>query len=65
MRKNNVEDMTIREQLEAVCEKICTDYCRYPAFYHERLLRDEFKTEDEAMDALGDEICVSCPMMRL
>lgn len=65
MRKNNINDMTIREQLEAVCEKVCTDYCRYPAIYHERLLRDEFKNSDEAMDAMGDEICAGCPLMKL
>ncbi len=65
MRKNNVQDMTIHEQLESVREKVCTDYCRYPAIYHDRFLRDEFENEDAAMDALGDEICVNCPMMKL
>ena len=65
MRRNNVNDMTITEQLEDICEKVCTDYCRYPAIYHERLLRDEFKTDDEAMEALGAEICENCPLMKL
>jgi len=65
MRQNNIQDMTIHEQLERVHELICDEYCKYPAIYNEKLNRSEYKDIDEAMDALGDEICARCPLMRL
>lgn len=64
MRKNNIQDMTIHEQLEYIAEQICSDYCRYPAIYHESYLADVYKDEDEANDAMGDEVCIKCPLMR-
>lgn len=65
MRKNNVQDMTIHEQLNKINEVICDEYCKWPAIYNEKQLRGEYKDIDAAMDALGDEICVNCPMMKL
>lgn len=65
MRKNNVADMTITEQLEAMGEMFCIDYCKYPNAFHERLLRDEYNNEDQANEAMQREICDHCPLMRL
>lgn len=64
-RKTNKADMTIHEQLERVGEIICNDYCKYPAVYHERLLRDEYENADEADEVMQNEICVKCPLMEL
>ena len=50
-RKNNKEDMTIGEQIAAVREKICDEYCKWP-----------FITETQA-DL--NEICAQCPLNKL
>ena len=68
-RMNNVADMTIREQIEDVCNKICKDYCQYPAVYHKKYLADvpnnPYETEEDAYDAMVHEVCVNCPLTRL
>lgn len=64
-RRNNPAEMTIKEQLDDICEKICSDYCKYPAIYHEYYLRDKYETEEEANQAMINEQCVYCPFMRL
>lgn len=64
-RRKNVAEMSVTEQIEDIAERMCTDYCRYPGLYHERLLRDEYKNPDEADEAMQKEICEYCPLMRL
>lgn len=65
MRRKNKEEMTITEQIEDVAERMCKDYCKYPAVYHERLLRDEYEDADKADEAMQNEQCNNCPLMRL
>lgn len=65
MRRKNKKDMTITEQIEDVAEIMCNDYCKYPAIYHERWLSDEYKDSDESDQAMQNEQCNNCPLMRL
>ena len=50
MRKNNVWDMTIREQLSKTKEDICEKYCKY---------RTKLKGEDL------NEVCKDCPVRKI
>ena len=52
MRKNNIADMTIVEQLIKVQEEICDKYCKYPAL--------ESPNENGVFDA-----CEHCPLGRI
>ena len=47
MRRNNIADMTITEQIEKVKEDICDEYCKYP-----EQTRKEHKDAEEAYEAL-------------
>ena len=49
---------TIHEQLCAVSEEICDNYCKYPDI----CLAKE-KDPDLAQDMLIDEYCSKCPMV--
>ena len=57
MRKNNKMDMTIAEQMAVVREKMCDEYCKYPAQF-----ADEH--DNEAIEQLM-EICNFCPLKAL
>ena len=59
-RKINKEDMTIPEQIAAVREKICSDYCRYTQEY-----LSCYKDPDEAWERQSADICNYCPMREL
>lgn len=50
MRRNNVCDMTIREQLSKTKEDICEKYCKY---------KDKLKGKDL------DEVCRDCPVRKI
>lgn len=50
MRRNNVGDMTIREQLTVTKEDICEKYCKY---------KDKLKGEDL------NEVCKDCPVRKI
>lgn len=50
MRRNNVGDMTIREQLSKAKEDICKDYCRF---------KRRLKGEDL------NEVCRDCPVRKI
>lgn len=50
-RMNNIEDMTIVEQLERIKYQICDGYCKYPY-------------QCEGQKEL-DTICKSCPLNRI
>lgn len=50
MRRNNVLDMTIREQLSKTKEDICEKYCKY---------RTKLKGEDL------NEVCKDCPVRKI
>lgn len=56
MRKNNKQDMTIIEQIEAVTEEMCDDYCKYHDKYNMKT-----KKEDEEFQ----KICEKCPLGRI
>ena len=60
MRKHNKEDMTIPEQIAAVREKLCDDYCKYTEQY-----LGCYKDPDEAQERLLADICQYCPMREL
>lgn len=64
-RRNNPADMTVREQIEDVREKVCDNYCKYPAAYYDSYLADIYETEDQANEAMQHEQCEKCPLMRL
>lgn len=59
-RKNNVQDMSISEQIEAIKEGICDDYCKYTEQY-----RACYKDPDEAQERLMADMCNFCPLIRL
>lgn len=50
MRRNNVGDMTIREQLTVTKEDICEKYCKY---------KDKLKGKDL------NEVCRECPVRKI
>ena len=60
MRHNNKMDMTIAEQVEAVKEQICRDYCKHTEAY-----LATYKDPDEAQEKLLADICQYCPMREL
>ena len=60
MRSNNKEDMTITEQIAAVREKICDDYCKFTEQY-----LSCYKDPDEAQEKLLADMCQYCPMREL
>lgn len=60
MRKNNIQDMTITEQIGSVKEQICDKYCRFP-----ELSEQTIDDPDEAFDWLQHNYCNNCPLNRL
>ena len=64
-RRNNKERMTVIEQLEAMRDNFCENYCKYPVEVHQRYLADEINTEDEKLDYLTKHYCNNCPFMGL
>ena len=59
-RHNNKMDMTIAEQVEAVKEQICRDYCKHTEEY-----LSCYKDPDEAEEKLLADMCNFCPLSRL
>lgn len=49
------ETKTIPQQLEAIAEAICNNYCRYPLTWNEEV-------DGELADS---EICANCPLNKL
>lgn len=60
MRKHNKEDMTVCEQIEAIKEQICRDYCKNTEAY-----LSTYKDPDEAEEKLLADMCNFCPLCRL
>lgn len=56
MRKNNINDMTIMEQLLKVSDEMCDDYCKYHDKYN-------IKSKEEAKEM--EKICKHCPLGRI
>lgn len=56
MRKNNKQDMTIREQIQAVADEICSTRCKYP---------DQWDEEKEGIELCDSEYCKNCPLNEL
>ncbi len=56
MRKNNVEDMTVREQIEKIADDFCNNYCKWPDLWNE---------EEEGYGLADSEHCANCPIERL
>ena len=59
-RHNNKMDMTVGEQIEAVKELICRDYCKHTEEY-----LSSYKDPDEAWEKQNADICNYCPMKEL
>ena len=59
-RHNNKMDMTIAEQVEAVKEQICRDYCKHTEAYFAT-----YKDPDEAWEKQCADICNFCPIKEL
>lgn len=55
-RKNNPADMSITEQLRAIADDMCTNYCKWPDLWDE---------EKEGMELADSEHCANCPMSEL
>ena len=60
MRQNNKADMTVTEQIEAIKEQICDDYCKHTEAY-----LSCYKDPDEAQQKLLADMCNFCPLTRL
>ena len=54
------KEKTIMEQINAIVDDICDNYCKYPD-----VCMSEKKDPDEAEDMLYQEYCVKCPMRLL
>lgn len=71
-RKNNIEDMTIREQIENVKENFCQEYCKW---YDNKEHRIEMAKKcnqhplHEIIEAAEEDLlqtnCHGCPLTRL
>jgi hypothetical protein len=59
-RRKNKVDMTITEQLEALREDICDNYCKFPGE-----VRSKYTDIDKATEQLVLEHCDGCPFMEL
>jgi hypothetical protein len=55
MRRNNLADMTVAEQLALIGETICDDLCRYREYAEQKRIQ-----EDELKD-----FCSTCIVQRL
>ena len=53
MRKKNIGDMTIMEQVNVIVEDICTNYCKYP---------NQFDSDDPEQEQEFNNICNNCPL---
>lgn len=57
MRKKNKVDMTVTEQLNAISDRMCEEYCKY---YEKMKDMDEEESEKYA-----DVYCLNCPLGEL
>ena len=70
-RRNNVEDMTICEQLEAIKDDFCHLYCKYYQTCKEHIdaiKGDDQKLRAEIINVCETELekhCADCPLSRL
>lgn len=65
-RKINIEDMTIREQLENIYETFCHEYCKHYAYAQEKV--KVIGENGDLLDKLQEEInqrCEGCPLSRI
>ena len=60
MRRKNIADMTITEQLENIASVMCDKYCKFP-----ELSEQTIDDPDEAFDWLLHNYCNDCPLNRL
>lgn len=56
MRTNNKLDMTITEQLNAIAEDFCMNYCKWPDLWDE---------EAEECELSESEHCQNCPFGKI
>jgi len=70
-RKNNISDMTIREQLEAIYENFCHGYCKHYQQAQDQIgaiKGDDMTFRAEIMDVCEEQLhkyCDDCPLSRL
>lgn len=55
-RRNNPADMSITEQLRAIAEDMCMNYCKWPDLWDE---------EKEGCELADSEHCANCPMGKI
>lgn len=60
-RRNNLQDMSIVEQIEKIKEEMCDKYCKYRDQFRNGLNPDLSILNQEQMDCL----CNYCPLTRL
>lgn len=60
MRKNNIKDMTVTEQIEVIKDNVCDNICRW----REHCLSIK-KDPDDAQEYLEENYCQNCPLGRL
>ncbi len=59
-RRNNIERMTISEQMLKIQESMCDKYCKYP-----ELSKETISDPDEAFEWLQHNYCEDCPLQKL
>lgn len=60
MRRNNMAEMTITEQIVKIKEDVCEYACKYRELY-----RDKFPSDDVSFLANLQGYCHGCPLNRL
>lgn len=55
-RRKNPADMTVTEQIEAIAEEFCMNYCKWP---------DQWDEEEEGCELSESKHCQNCPISRL
>lgn len=56
MRQSNKAEMTITEQLRAVCDDFCDHYCKWP---------EKWDEEKEGIELSESEHCINCPLQEI
>lgn len=70
-RKNNIADMTIREQLKNIYDNFCHEYCKYYGQCKDQIdaiKGDDMTLRSEIIDVCETSLhehCEECPLSRL
>lgn len=64
-RRKNKADMSIVEQIEAVKDQVCKEYCNRIDLVQKMLDNGELKSMKAADKWLEENECRKCPMMKI